>query len=137
MAANIDSVTAHGRENKATYMINLFGSIIPLISFLVYASTQVSNLASETEVTNLIKTHLHAGAHPEATRELENVQGQLNSILANQIELRIEAQLKIICANSELRSALEPTVKQLIRDYNGVAKKDYERPSCIQLGVKQ
>lgn len=134
MVMSVDTVVEHKKKHGATYMINLFGSVIPIIMFLVYASTQLSGLASETEVANLIATH-DGGMHPSAEEAVGNVQGQLNSILANQIEVKIEKNLKIVCENPHLRDALESTIKGLIRDYNKVSDVRYVRPSCQQLGV--
>ncbi len=135
MNHNVETVTTHAKANKVTYMINIFGSIIPIITFLVYASTQIDELATEKEVGMYISTHNQSGMHPKAVAAVDGVQGQLNNILSFQIEERIEKQLKVVCENPELRDALEPTIKQLIRDYNAVAPTVYVRPSCTQLGV--
>ncbi len=132
---SVDTITAHGRENKGTYMINLFGSIIPILMFLVYASTKLGGLATEAEVTTFIETHNSGGMHPSANEAVGDVQKQLDRMLSFQIEERIEKQLIIVCQNPQLRNAIEPTVKQLIRDYDAVSPRPYIRPSCIQLGV--
>ena len=137
MNETIETMSSHAKANKGTYMINLFGSIIPIIVFLIYASTQISSLATEDEVGLLIRSHTSAGMHPAGVTAVGNIQEQLNNIQSFQIEERIEKHLKLICENSDLRDALEPTVKQLIRDYNAVSKVRYERPSCTQLGVKE
>ena len=117
-------------------MINLFGSVIPIIMFLIYATSVVGDLATEIEVDEYIEEHREAGMHPLAAAAVGDVQRQLDSILSFQIEERIEKQLKIVCQNPQLRDAIEPTVKQLIRDYNRVSPSIYIRPSCEQLGVK-
>ena len=132
----IDSIKDHGKANRGTYMINLFGSVIPIIMFLVYASTQIGGLATEKEVKNFIIDHTEAGMHPAGDLAVGDVQKQLDSILSFQIEERIEKQLKVVCQNPTLRDALEPTIKQLIRDFNRVSPRPYVRPSCEQLGVK-
>jgi len=131
---SIDSVKEHGKANKGTYMINLFGSVIPIIMFLVYASSQIGGLATEKEVNMYISDH-NTGMHPAGEVAVGEIQEQLNNIQSFQIEERIEKHLKLICENSELRDALEPTVKQLIRDYNSMSKVRYVRPNCAQLGV--
>lgn len=136
MVASIDTIKQHGKENRGTYMINLFGSVIPIIMFLLFASTQLNGLATEKEVSTLINGHLNTGMHPAADLAIGDVQGQLNNILSIAIEERIEKQLKIVCENPRLRDAIEPTVKQLIRDYNAVSKIPYARPTCAQLGVR-
>lgn len=135
MVASIDTVQEHTKKYKGTYMINLFGSVIPIIMFLVYASTTIDGLATETEVANLISTHNDFSMHPSAKTAVGDVQQQLNNIQSFQIEERIEKHLKIVCENPTLRDALEPTIKQLIRDYNAVSNVAYTRPSCQQLGV--
>lgn len=135
VTSRIDTVSSHARANKGTYMINLFGSVIPIIMFLVYASTQIGGLATEKEVRGYITTHTEAGMHPMAVEAVGEVQGQLDSILSFQIEERIEKQIKVVCMNPTLRDALEPTIKQLIRDYNKVAPRAYVRPTCEQLGA--
>lgn len=135
MASKVDTITAHGKANRSTYMINLFGSVIPIIMFLLFASTQIQGLATETEVVDLITVHNVIGMHPKAQLAVGDVQRQLNNILSFQIEERIEKQLKIVCQNPNLRDAIEPTVRQLIRDYDSVANRPYVRPSCEQLGV--
>lgn len=55
-------------------MINLFGSVIPIIMFLVYASTQISNLATSGEVANMITFHLEAGMHPAGEQAVEELE---------------------------------------------------------------
>jgi len=135
MTASVDSITLHAKENRSTYMINLFGSIIPILTFLIYAATKVDGLATDSEVVDLIITHNVEEMHPKAEIAVGNVQQQLDRMLSIQIEERIEKQLKIICENPQLRNALEPNIKQLIRDYNGVSPVRYVRPSCAQLGV--
>ena len=135
MGYDVSTVSSHAKANKGTYMINLFGSIIPIIMFLAYASTQIGSLATEDEVTLLIRSHTSAGMHPAGITAVGNIQEQLNSIQSFQIEERIEKHLKLICENSSLRNALEPTVKQLIRDYDKVSLRAYVRPTCEQLGV--
>ena len=136
MNDHINTISAHAYANKGTYMINLFGSIIPIIMFLVYASTQLSSLATESEVGLLIRNHTSAGMHPAGIVAVGNIQDQLNNIQSFQIEERIEKHIKLICENEDLRDALEPTIKLLIRDYNDVSEIRYTRPSCAQLGVK-
>lgn len=131
----VNSITQHGRDNRSTYMINLFGSVIPIIMFLIYATSVIGDLATEDEVEMYITDHQETGMHPAADAAVGDVQRQLDSILSFQIEERIEKQLKIVCQNPELRDAIEPTVKQLIRDYNRVSPRPYIRPSCEQLGV--
>ena len=131
----LDTVSSHAKANRGTYMINLFGSVIPIIMFLVYASTQIGGLATEKEVKSYITEHTEEGMHPDAKRAVGEVQGQLDSILSFQIEERIEKQIKVVCTNPELRDALEPSIKQLIRDFNKVSPRPYTRPSCAQLGV--
>ena len=135
MVTSIDTVSEHGKRYKGTYMINLFGSVIPIVMFLTYASTQLNGLATEDEVNNLIGVHTNQSMHPLAEAAVSNVQGQLDNILSIQIEERIEKQIKVVCMNKNLRDVLEPTIKQLIRDYNKVSNPDYVRPSCEQLGV--
>ena len=135
-STTIDTVSEHARANKGTYLINLFGSIVPIILFLIYATSVVGSLATEDEVGLLIRSHTTAGMHPAGITAVGNIQDQLNSIQSFQIEERIEKHIKLICENENLRDALEPTVKRLIRDYNKVSEVKYERPSCEQLGVK-
>lgn len=136
MNSTIDTMSSHAKANRGTYMINLFGSIIPIIMFLVYATSVVDSLATEDEVGLLIRSHTGAGMHPAGVDAVGDIQEQLNNIQSFQIEERIEKHLKLICENNDLRDALEPTVKQLIRDYNAVSTVRYIRPSCPQLGVK-
>jgi len=131
----IDTITAHAQANRGTYMINIFGSIIPIIMFLIFAGVKLDGLATEKEVGRYITSHSDAGMHPAADLAVGEVQKQLDNILSFQIEERIEKQLKVVCQNPELRDALEPTIKQLIRDYNDVSPRAYVRPSCVQLGV--
>jgi len=132
---SIDTITEHGKANRGTYMINLFGSIIPIIMFLVYASTVVSVLATEDEVNLLIRSHNSTDMHPAANKAVGEVQKQLDNILAFQIEERIEKQLIVVCRNPTLRNNLEPSIKQLIRSYNNVSELPYVRPTCAQLGT--
>ena len=132
----IDTITTHGRANRGTYMINLFGSIIPIIMFLIYATTVVEGLATEDEVSLLIRSHTSAGMHPAGVAAVGDIQDQLNNIQSFQIEERIEKHIKLVCENEDLRDALEPTIKLLIRNYNKVSTVRYVRPSCEQLGAK-
>ncbi len=132
----IDTIASHGRDNRGTYMINLFGSIIPIIVFLIYASTQISSLATEDEVGLLIRSHTSAGMHPAGITAVGDIQDQLNNIQSFQIEERIEKHIKLVCENEDLRDALEPTIKLLIRNYNQVSTVRYVRPDCAQLGAK-
>ena len=134
MNPKIETVSAHAKANKGTYMINLFGSVIPIIMFLGYASTQIGGLATEKEVSKYISVH-NSGMHPAGVLAVGEIQEQLNNIQSFQIEERIEKQLKVICENPQLRDALEPTIKQLIREYNLISPSNYNRPSCAQLGV--
>ena len=134
MNPTIETVSSHAKANKVTYMINLFGSVIPILMFLGFASTQIGSLATEKEVNKYIQTH-DSGMHPASKLAVGEIQQQLNNIQSFQIEERIEKQLKVICENPQLRDALEPTIKQLIREYNLISPSNYTRPSCAQLGV--
>jgi len=133
---NGNDATAHVKEHKVSYLINIFGSVIPILMFLVYGMTAMDSLATEAEVDTKIDVHYNGGAHPAAIAELNDVQGQLNDIRSFQIEERIEKQLRLVCEHPELRASLEESIRQLIRDFNKVSTHVYVRPSCIQLGVK-
>ena len=117
-------------------MITLFGSLLPVLTIGGLILNAFSALATDDEVLGAVKVHNTSGMHPAATLAIGDVQSQLNYILSFQIEERIEKQLKIVCQNPELRDAIEPTVKQLIRNYNEVSPIRYVRPSCKQLGVE-
>ena len=134
---NVDKISEHHKKHKATYMINLFGSIIPIILFIGLVYGKVATLATTDDVHQMLNVHANTEMHPLAKTAVGNVQYQLNTILAIQIEERIEKQLKIVCLNNDLRDALEPTIKQLIRSYDNVSATKYQRPACEQLGVKQ
>ena len=136
MSPKSNVISEHVQVNRGTYMINLFGSIIPIIMFLVYATSVVDGLATEDEVNLLIRSHTSVGMHPAGVAAVGDIQDQLNNIQSFQIEERIEKHIKLICENEDLRDALEPTIKLLIRDYNDISKVRYIRPTCAQLGVK-
>lgn len=55
-------------------MINLFGSVIPIIMFLGYASTQIGSLATSEEVQTAITFHNEAGMHPAGEDAVEEVE---------------------------------------------------------------
>jgi len=132
---NSSDATSHIKENKVPYLINLFGSVIPILMFLIYGMGTVDSLATEKEVDDKIDYHLAQQTHPISVAVDQGIQKQLNNIQSFQIEERIEKQLIIVCRNPSLRDALEPSIRQLIRDYNAISPTLYRRPTCEQLGV--
>ena len=62
------------QEHKGTAMINLFGSIIPIIMFLVYATNVVNDLATTSDVTMAVRTHMEASMHPLGQAAIERVE---------------------------------------------------------------
>ena len=137
MAISKEAMYAHRERYGVMYMITLIGSLLPVLIIGGMILSSFNSLATESEVATAIAVHNDGGMHPTANTAVVEIQDQLNNIEAYQIEARIESQLKLICENSTLRNALEPTIKQLIRDYNSLmpVARHYVRPPCIQLGV--
>ena len=125
MAINTDGVKQHAKENKGTYMINLFGSVIPIIMFLIYAATQIESLASEKEVSRLITIHSESEMH-------SGIQEDLGSIKMYLIAERIEDLCKIKCRTPS--APVDDTIRKLIQDYDVISDTSYKRLSCLELG---
>ncbi len=136
MAISREAIHTHRERYGVMYLISGIGSFLPIITLGALLLNGIGNIATEDELTLAISMHNDMSMHPAAAAAVGGVQDQLNSIEAYQIESRIESQLKLVCENGELRNALEPTIKQLIRDYNSLMPDNkYVRPPCIQLGV--
>lgn len=135
MVASTEALREHKQKYGVTYMINLFGSVIPIVMFLIYASTQISNLATQLEVQELIDTHNISDMHPAAQSAVNQVDRKIDSILLFQLEDRIEKQIRVVCQNPDLRGQLEGTIRGLIQQYNDISPRPYQRPTCAQLGV--
>ena len=131
-----EQIAQHTKENRVTYMINLFGSVIPIIMFMGYASTQIGDLATDSELESQIHQHLMTDAHPMTDDAIDKIQGQLNSILLYQIAERIESLLRIKCENPE--APVDDALRALIQQYDEVAGRNnrYIRLTCEELGVE-
>lgn len=127
MATRAESIYEHRKKYGVTYMINFFGSILPVATLLGVVYTQFGTIVTEPELVSRIKSH-------ETVRHTE-LEKTVNSIYLLNLQTRIEAQIRTICENPNLRTALEQTINALIRDYNAVSDIPYIRPSCLQLGV--
>lgn len=122
-------LTEHREKYGATYVINLFGSVIPIIMFLVYANQKIDNVATDIEVANLITDSIVA----HEVQSHEELEGKVDQLYLLNLQQRIEQLIRAECNNPNLRSALEPEINSLIRDYNSVSLVPYQRPSCTVL----
>ena len=116
----------HKERYGVTYMINLFGSVIPILMFLVYANGKISQVATDVEVGNIVTDAIVA----HEVQKHEEMESRVDQLYLLNLQQRIEQLIRAQCNNAQLRSVLEPEINSLIRDYNEVAPVPYQRPSC-------
>lgn len=115
----------HKEKHGVTYMISTFGSIIPIVMFLVFLNTKVELYSTDVEVQASITAHLDAN-HQELERTVD-------SIYLLNLQDRIEKLIRAECQSPDLRTVLEPEIRSLIRNYNEISSVPYVRPSCAAL----
>jgi len=133
-----ETIIEHKQKYGVAWMINIFGSIIPIVMFMVYMGTQISALATDEEVLMIMREH-ESGLHPRAASaaSVEAIQEQLVEIQLSQMDEKIRQLLRVVCEKPELYGQLEPTIRQAISDYEKKAGDGttYQQPTCIALGV--
>lgn len=132
MAVTKESFEEHRKKYGVTYMINFFGSLLPVAALALMFVTQFGKLATDVELATAMSSHM-TGKHTTTDREIQQIQGDVDSILILSLQDRIEKLLLAECKNPALRASLETTIRQLIRDYNSKSKIPYDRPDCQQL----